>query len=668
MAGMIPADIDSLVQATEVALSPDGTMVAFTVKATDVDRNEYRSRIWLAPADGTSAPRPFTAGILKDRLPRWSPDGSFLALVSDRAIGQEDSASEIVAIPVGGGGERAFVVSWPEQIDELSWSPDGSRLAFVARDRDEARYGAPGESAPKDKDLPPRRLTRLFWSLDSEGWVVDRPTHVFVVAADGSTKPRCLTPGEHQASGLTWSPDGLRLAFVSARHDSWDLDLATDLWSVTADGQGQPVRLTETVASYGQPSWSPDGSQLAYLRWATPLEEPRHAQVGVLTLATGERRELTHSLDRNCAPFPGARSPVWLGQSILFGVEDAGSVHLYRVDADGDGQPELVVGGQRCSTGWDAAGETITFVASHPQSLGEVFTTGVESGLERRLTDFTGPFIGRLDLAAPERFTAISADGTEVECWAMAPVDAAPGTRYPTVLNIHGGPFTQYGYRFFDEFQVQVGAGLGVVYCNPRGSSGYSEAWGRATRWPEAETDPGSGWGGVDYDDVMACMEEACKRFSWIDDDRLGVMGGSYGGYMTSWIIAHNDRFRAACSERSCNNLLALEQHSDVATGFRTYVGRSHLEDPAAYLRQSPITYVEDMRTPVLILHSEEDLRCPISQGDELFVALRLLGQHPEFVRFPGESHELSRSGSPKHRVMRAQIIVDWFVDHLGRP
>jgi dipeptidyl aminopeptidase/acylaminoacyl peptidase len=271
-------------------------------------------------------------------------------------------------------------------------------------------------------------------------------------------------------------------------------------------------------------------------------------------------------------------------------------------------------------------------------------------------------------LASPERFTATSTDGTEVECWAMAPVMTEPGTRYPTILNIHGGPFTQYGNRFFDEFQMQAGGGLGVLYCNPRGSSGYSEAWGRATRWPEADSDPGSGWGGVDYDDVMACVEEACKRFPWIDEDRLGVMGGSYGGYMTSWIIAHNDRFRAACSERSCNNLLALEQHSDVATGFRAYVGKTHLQDPAAYLRQSPITYVADVRTPVLIVHSEDDLRCPISQAEELFIALRLLGQQPELVRFPGESHELSRSGSPRHRIMRAEIILDWFTDQLSRP
>jgi dipeptidyl aminopeptidase/acylaminoacyl peptidase len=314
---------------------------------------------------------------------------------------------------------------------------------------------------------------------------------------------------------------------------------------------------------------------------------------------------------------------------------------------------------------WDAVRGAVAFAASTAVSLAEVSSV-IGRGAEQRLTNFTGPFTAQVELSVPERYVATSADGTEVECWAMPPIGAEPGRRYPTLLNIHGGPFTQYGNRFFDEFQVQAGSGFGVVYSNPRGSSGYSEGWGRAIRWPEAEPDPGSGWGGVDYDDVMACVEEACRRFTWIDGDRLGVMGGSYGGYMTSWVIGHTDRFKAACSERACNNLLTLDHGSDIAGVFSSYVGKSHVDDPGAYLRQSPIAYVRDMVTPVLIVHSENDLRCPVNQAEELFVALRLLGRQPELVRFPGESHELSRSGAPKHRVMRAELILDWFHQKLG--
>ena len=247
----------------------------------------------------------------------------------------------------------------------------------------------------------------------------------------------------------------------------------------------------------------------------------------------------------------------------------------------------------------------------------------------------------------------------------MPPAGAEPGHRYPTLLHIHGGPFTQYGNRLFDEFQLAAGAGFAVLYANPRGSSGYSEAWGRAILWPERTDDPGSGWGGVDYDDLMAVVDEACRRFDFIDADRVGVLGGSYGGYMTTWMVGHTDRFKAACSERAVNDMLMEENDSDIASTFTEYVGVSHVDDPEPYRRQSPITYVKDIQTPLLIVHSDGDLRCPSSQAEALFVALRLLGREVEMVRFPGEGHELSRSGAPRHRVQRAEIILDFFKRHL---
>jgi dipeptidyl aminopeptidase/acylaminoacyl peptidase len=661
---MRPADIGGLRQLGDARVSPDGTTVAFTVTDPDLEKNRYDRRIWLTPADGAgTGPGPFT-GPGSETLPRWSPDGTRLAFASTG----EDGRSQIAVLPVTGGGERLVVCQVDAPVTELEWAPDGGTLAFAARDPDPDQYGRGGEKR-RDQDMPPRRVTGLLYRFNAAGWTVDRPARVFVVPADGSAPPRSVTPGPFEAAGLAWSPDSRFLAFASGRHENWDLDLAVDLWVVAADGSGALACVAGGGPAYSLPSWSPDGDRLACYVNPTPLESPRHRQVAVVEVASGKEQELTAGLDRNCAPFGTTRPPLWLGDRLLFGVEDHGNVHLYQVQADGDASPALIAGGQRWISDWDWAAGTLAFVAGSPVSTGELVALdrpGTNGTRERVLTSLTRPFAEAFRLASPERFTATSPDGSEVECWAMAPAGAGAGTRYPTLLNVHGGPFTQYGNRFVDDFQLQAAAGFGVIYCNPRGSAGYSERWGRAIRGPECAHDPGTGWGSADFADVMACVDAACQRFSWIDPDRVGILGGSYGGFMTSWAVGHTGRFLAACSERACNNLLTMESTADIAGFIRSYVGPDHLTDPGAYLRQSPVSYVRDMTTPLLILHSEDDLRCPISQAEELFVALRLLGRDPLMVRFPGENHELTRSGAPGHRIARAELVLDWFRRHLG--
>jgi dipeptidyl aminopeptidase/acylaminoacyl peptidase len=278
------------------------------------------------------------------------------------------------------------------------------------------------------------------------------------------------------------------------------------------------------------------------------------------------------------------------------------------------------------------------------------------------VTQLGAEFARARTLHPAERFTAISKDGSEVDAWVMRPAAFEPGRRYPVLLNIHGGPFTQYGNGFFDEFQVYTGAGYVVLFSNPRGSSGYAEEWGRAIRGP---IDGGPGWGTVDYDDVMAVVDTALERFDFCDAGRLGVMGGSYGGYLTSWIVGHTGRFKAACSERAVNNWVSMYGSSDAGYSFRSYFGGFVWEDIGAYLKHSPITYATDITTPLIILHSENDLRCPIEQAEGLFITLRLLGRDVELVRFPSESHELSRAGSPVHRVLRFETILEFFDRHL---
>lgn len=629
MAGMRPADVGRLLTVGDPRVSPDGELVAFAVVHVDVAANCYRSRVWVGPVDGSAAPRPFTSGEGRDGRPRWAPDGRALAFTSHR----DGQGCTLHVAPLG-PGEVSTVLTWPEEIEEVAWSPDGSRLALLARERHERQYGS---ESPKDQ--PARRLTHLFSRLDGVGWTFDRPRRLFVVPADGSAPPRRVLDGPYEETGFSWSPDGSRVAVTSARHHDWDRNRAVDLWVVAAAG-GEPDRLTDTVLSCGRPAWSPDGARIAYT-CTDPRLSPSNTQVAVMEVATRAVAVLSAALDRQCAPFlTGAREPVWDGDDVLYQVEDRGNAHLYR-------NTTLEVGGERTVEGFDVARGVVAYTASTPTALAELYVG------ERALTTIGREFAESVELVAPQRFTV-----GDVDAWIMPPVGAVAGERYPTLLNIHGGPFTQYGTKFFDEFQVQAGAGYAVLFCNPRGSSGYGEAWGRAI------AAPGS-WGSVDYDDVTAVVDAAVAGFDFVDPDRLGVLGGSYGGYLTTWIVAHTDRFKAACSERAVNDLVTMEHSSDIATWLSTWVGRSHLEAPEEYARQSPVRYVGDIATPLLILHAEEDLRCPIAQAEELFVAMRLLGKTVEFVRFPGEGHELSRHGAPRHRIERFEILLDWFGRYL---
>ncbi len=642
---MRPEDLYELSWVSDPRISPDGLIVAFVAARVDREANDYASAIWLVPVDGSSPPRRFTSGEKQDVAPRWSPDGSTLAFTSNR----ERKAKQLYVIPAAGGESRRLT-DLDEDVSEPVWSPDGTRLAFSARVRDSAY------EKEDDKERPPRRFSRLQYKLDDEGWTGDRRRHIYTVPADGSAPAAQLTHGDYEDQYPAWSPDGKRLAFASARQDDWDIQVFRDVYLVDTKGAA-PVRLTGCDGWYEAPSWSPDGSLIACRFSAGGFDFPRHGQIAVLDAASGKHRVLTSVLDRNCAPYPEIREPVWDGDTLLFVLEDRGNNHLYRVQSDGVGVPEPLVGGESWVTGYDANGGRVVHTATTLASPAELYAG------ERRLTEVTRPFTESHELAEPERFTAVSADGTEVEAWIMRPVDFEPGRRFPVLLNVHGGPFSQYGSKFFDEFQVYAGAGYAVLYSNPRGSSGYSEEWGRAIRGP---IDEGPGWGTVDYEDLMAAVDEALQRFDFCDPERLGVLGGSYGGYMTSWIVGHTDRFHAACSERACNNFVIESGSSDIGWAFKGYVGAHWFEAPDVYRRISPTTYAEEMTTPLLILHSDEDLRCPIANAEELFAILRLLKREVEFVRFPAESHELSRSGSPAHRLMRFELILDWFARYLN--
>ncbi len=640
---MVPEDVYELAWAGDPRISPDGSTVAFTVTRIDREANDYRSAIYLAPADRSTPPRRLTSGEKRDGSPRWSPDGRELAFASNR----DGDCSQLYVLPLR-GGEARRLTNTKESVREPAWSPDGTRLAFVARTRD------PLYEEEDEGKRAPHRFTRLFFKFDDEGWTGDRRQQVYVVASDGSTEPVQLTEGDFESMSPTWSPDSEWIAFSSARDDDWDTRIFSDLFVVAAGG-GAPRKITGSDGQCAFPAWSPDGALLAFLYVPGIFDDPRHAQLTVVPAKGGEQRILSASLDRNCNPYPPVRVPAWDGDAIVFAVEDHGNNDLYRASADGSSCDAILRG--IGVTGFDAAGGDFVYTASTPTTFSELYLAG------EPITQLTAPFASRRELSEPERFTAVSKDGTEVEAWIVPPAGLEEGKRYPLLLNIHGGPYTQYTTKFFDEFQVLAGAGYAVAFCNPRGSSGYSEEWGRAIRGPG---ELGPGWGSVDYEDLMAVTDEAVSRFAFCDGERVGVLGGSYGGFMTSWIVGHTDRFQAACSERAVNNMIAEAGSSDIGVWFKGYTGSHWFEDPETHRKLSPSTYAQNVTTPLLIVHSEDDLRCPVVNAEELFSILRILGREVEFVRFPhGEGHELSRSGTPRHRVQRFEILVDWFDRYL---
>lgn len=644
MPGMEPRDVYRLTGVSDPRISPDGTRIAYVVWRVDEDENSYPSAIWIRESDGSATQ--LTEGIKSDREPRWSPDGRRIAFVSNRGDEDDDGeAKSQLFVLDSTGGEPTQVTEMKDDVSQIAWSPDGSAIAFACREPDDA-YDEEDE-----KKRAPRRFTRLQYRLDNVGWIADRPSHIFTVQVDGSSTPIAVTKGDHQDTAPAWSPDGTRIAFASARHEDFDIDALGDIYVVDANG-GEPTCLTHTDGWSQAPSWSPEGDRIAYQFTPGILDLPYHGQIAVIAVETRAHKVLTTSLDRNCAPFPEIREPVWDGDDIVFAIEDAGNTHLYRVAADGGSAPELSVGGDLNVTGFDAGGGRLVHTATDLLDLAELFEDA------DRYTTETKDFRAQISPIEAERFEVTSADGSAVDAWVMKPAGFEPGMSYPALLNIHGGPFTQYGNRFFDEFQVYARAGYVVLFSNPRGSSGYSEAEGRAIRGPGAE---GPGWGSVDYEDLMAVVDTALERFDFCDPDRLGVLGGSYGGYMTSWIVGHTDRFKAACSERAVNNWHSMHGSSDLGWVFKGYFGSFAHDDPETYLKVSPISYAKNITTPLLILHSESDFRCPIEQAEQLFTTLRLLKRDVEFVRFPGEGHELSRSGSPRHRVQRFELILDWF-------
>ncbi|HET8629088.1 MAG TPA: S9 family peptidase [Thermomicrobiales bacterium] len=662
-------------------ISPDGARVAYVVTTMDVDEDTYRSQIWVVPTAG-GEPARYTGG-KNDSSPRWSPDGARLAFVSKRGDGTkegEKKAKPQIWLLDLDGGEARQLTKAKNGASDPAWSPDGARLAFLARvggkdDAEEAEgdEAKDGEKAKKKSDV--KVITKIRYKANGiHHLLVDEGyKHLFVLdvaaAADGPADARQITDGEWDDATPAWSPDGATIAFCSNRTPDRDLNNHTDLWVVPAEG-GEPRKLTESRGPSGTPAFSPDGRTIAYLGHVNPEPYRRYANANLWVVPAdggAPPRNVTGDFDRSLSGGVGsdtragglAQSPRWTpdGRGVYTLLAERGMAHIYRTDVV-SGDVTRIVDGERGVMNFtlSADGRTIAFTATDMLNPGDLYVCDADGGGERRLTRLNAALFDRLDLSAPEHIVYAGVDGWEIDGWLMKPVGFEAGKKYPLILEIHGGPASQYGYSFFHEFQGLAAAGYGVLFTNPRGSTGKTAGFTTANR---------SRWGEEDYGDIMAGVDEALKR-DWVDADRLGVAGGSFGGFMTNWVVGHTDRFKAAVTMRCVSNLVSFFGTSDIGFTFLDMQFETEpWDDVEKLLKYSPITYVKNITTPLLILHSEEDYRCPIEQGEQMFIALKKLGRDVEFVRFPDENHDLSRNGKPAHRIERLQHIVRWFDKYL---
>jgi len=654
--GLEPTDLYELRWAGDAQLAPDGTELVYVVTAVNAARDGYTAHLWVAPVDG-GEPRQFTFGACEDRVPRWSPDGSRLLFISNR------SGKKQLYVIERRGGEARQLTTVDGGVSQPVWSPDGRHIAFVTR-RAEAETAQQGE---EKSDV--RVIERLRYKLDGQGWWDGKWSQVFVVEVE-TGRVRQITSGPYDHTAPAWSPDGKYLVVVADRSPDADYVNRADLWLYALEGRGEPVKLTASQGPVAAPAWSPDGRYIAYVGHDNTYGGATLQRVYLVAAGDpGSTRCVTTDFDRSVlssvisdmAAFSPGLGLQWSpdGSRIYFTAADGGAVHLFSVEvAAGEVQRELDGERQLLSVHLGRDGRSYAAVVSAPEIPADVFV-GRLGASERRVTALNQELLAQRTLSRPKRITFQGAQGREIEGWLLYPVgyDPASGAKVPLILEIHGGPHAAYGWSFFHEFQVLAARGYAVLFTNPHGSQGYGQDFVAATHHD---------WGGKDYEDVMKAVDHVLATEP-IDAQRLGVTGGSYGGYLTNWIIGHTDRFRAAVTQRSTCNRYSQWGTSDV--GY--FHGRFEFDgnpwdNPEHYLERSPISYVKNIRTPLLIIHSENDLRCPLEQAEQFYTALKWLKKEVQMVIFPNESHGLSRSGQPRHRVERLRRIVDWFDRYLA--
>jgi dipeptidyl aminopeptidase/acylaminoacyl peptidase len=666
-------DLFEFVWIANPQVSPDGTRVAFTRVNVDEKRTGYENSIWLVATDGKQAPIKMTNG-RHDAQPRWSPDGKFLAFL--RGGEKDDSGkpkpSQLALLSLE-GGEARIITDLPKGASSPVWSPDGKRMAFLSSTTQEDI-----QKAEHKKDKPDSQhesdvhvITHAVYRSNDEGYQdPNRHSHIWLIDVPSTSqdlpKPVQLTSGNFDEGQAVWSHDGSRVYFVTRRIAEPYYELpSVDIYSVPAGG-GNSEKLAAVPMFVRDLTLSPDGRQFAFHGSVTqPVRSYSEPDLWVMDVARNAKpKNLTADYDfdmgssvfgDNTAPRGGhSQSLYWShdGHSLYDTVEKQRRTPVVRVDAKTGVVSELSRGDQAVvDFSLSKQNDTIVGLVSTPAMIGDLFAIS-DDGTQSRLTDVNGKLWSQLKVTAPQEINYTSFDGKHIQGWIQKPPDFDPNKKYPVILNIHGGPHAAYGWVFDHEFQWMAAKGYVVLYVNPRGSTSYGQDFGNIIQYH---------YPGDDYRDLMIGVDELLKR-DYIDSKKLGVTGGSGGGVLTDWTITHTDRFAAAVSQRDISNWASWWYTADFTLFQPNWFKAPPFEDPEDYSNRSAISFVKNIHTPVLFVLGEADYRTPQdSGGEQLFRALKYMKRPTAMVVFPRETHELSRSGEPWHRIERLEYIVGWF-------
>ncbi|MCE7790907.1 S9 family peptidase [Salipaludibacillus sp. CUR1] len=652
-------DLKNINVLTEPQPSPDGKEFAF-VRQFITEEDNYNSHLFVQRFN-EDTPRQWTYGPGKVLSPRYSPDGRWIVFVSAK---EEKAKPQLYLLPLD-GGEAKQVTKLPNGASQPYWSPDSSKILFTTSfekgSQPDNQLNGKGDTEEKKAPLI---VERLKYKSDAAGFL-DETNKQLALYDLNKDAIEFITDDEFDDEPSGWSPDGKMIAYHSNKQG--DEHIGSDIYMMDINTK-EHYQLTDGKGIFSHGVFSPDGKKIACYGHTKQFAGATHSKLWIIDVAAhDEKKCLTNHWDVHMGDScigdilsgqsnPG---PLWTkdGKSLLVQASVKGSTNLYNVSLSGD--IEQVTSGDQhvysCSL-HQQSGKIIAGIST-PVNPGEIYSSSLEDRSLNELTSMNKPFTDKVNLQTPEEIISMSKDGKSVQGWLLKPAGFTEGETYPGILEIHGGPHAMYGNTFFHELQLLAAKGYAVFYANPRGSHGYGQEFVNACR---------GDYGGMDYEDVMVFTDTVTDHYPWIDKKRLGVTGGSYGGFMTNWIVGHTNRFKAAATLRCISNWISFYGVSDIGYFFTEWeIGTDLLKDPDKLWKHSPLKYVNQIETPLLIMHGEKDFRCPIEQAEQLFTALKQSGKDTRFVRFPDANHELSRSGPPHLRKARLQELTQWFEKHL---